>query len=307
MSYVRDRLASVVKLARLSVTNASQENLTGDKNWAAVRQPGAEAVIRAVTAPHDSAEEWRQIQWSGDGEPVKGKPNERRLSLEKSAKRHVEVRVGETSDHLDLWILWAGITILTSGPRPAGSAPFDLGMRDNTQDLGAVTYQTVTSSVVNEAAGEFVNNMGASGKVAPVAVLSPKGVNGVVKSGWAFQREVWSRNFMDGRESVGTNKTWTRDTSKPAYLRLTPDANDKIYDLDGPDLRWGSQTSETYNNFRQWIEWNGKTCSEYAAWYWKARWRVDRDPRKQITLNELATGNTNLPARAYYRPPPAAR
>jgi len=221
--------------------------------------------------------------------------------LATSKKLHVEARLDQQSDYVDVWVLWAAIRIITKGPRPANSASFDLGMRDNTQDLGAVTYPSVTSSVLDEAAGEFVQNMGASGKVAPVATLSPKGVRAVVKAGWAFQREVWSHNFADGYETTGTNKTWTPDTSKPQYLRLTPDATDRIYDLDAPDLRWGSKKAETYNNFRQWIEWNGTRCSDYAHWYWKARWVVNTNLRKQITLNELGVGNITLPKRAHYR------
>jgi hypothetical protein len=294
--------AADVKLARLSVFNASQEKVSGARNWAAIKQASGSAIVRAVTSPGNTPEEWSKIRWSGDGEAVKSKPNERKLPLLASRKLHVEAKLGETSEFVDVWVLWAKIQILTTGARPANAAPFDLGTRDNTQNLGAVTYLSLTSSVLDEAADEFVDNMGASGKVAPVATLSPKGVHQVVKSGWGFQREVWSHNFADGRETSGTNRAWTPDSSSARYVRLTPDTNDKIYDLDAPDLRWGNKTAETYNNFRQWIEWNGKRCSDYAHWYWQARWRVNRDPKKQITLNKLGTGNITLRTRAYYRP-----
>jgi hypothetical protein len=285
------------------VSNASQTNVSGEKNWAAPRQGSGYVIVRATTAPDDTPDEWKHIRWSGDGQQVKSKPNERKVPLRTSKMYHVEAKLGERSDHVDIWILWAKVQILTKGPRPANSAPFDLGIRDQTQNLGAVTYESLTASLLDEATGETVTNVGAAGKVAPVATLQPSGVHEVVKAGWDFKREVWSHVFLDGRETAGTNKAWTPDNSKSNYLRLIPDTHDKIYDLDAPDLRWATRSFEVYHNFRQWIEWNSQRCSDLAPWHWRARWRLNRIPRKQITLNELGVGHIALPQRAFYRPP----
>lgn len=289
---------SKAKLVRLTVTqNATQENVIGEKNWATVQAISSEVTVEVTTAPHNNADEWKQIHWSGDtGKPVPGKANSRKLSRAVSKKYHVEASLGGVTDFVDVWILWATIEILTTGTRPANAAPFDPGSRDETDKLGAVTYKSLTSSVVDERAGVFVNNTGASGKIVGVATLSPKGVYQVVVSGWSFERQVWTHNWIDGVKAAGTNDAWTRDTSQPRYLRLKPDANDKIYDLDGPDIRWGKRSAETYNNFRQWIEWNNEKCSEHTLWYWQARWRLHEDPSKQISLNDLGAGkNISLP------------
>lgn len=291
-----------VKLVKLSVVqNATQKNVSGAKNWSAVKKDSSYVIIEATTAPKNNHDEWKQIQWSREAiETVQGQPNRRKISLGVSKKYRVEAKLGGVTDYVDVWVLWASIEILTKGTRPARAAPFDPGTRDNTNNLGAVIYKSLTSSVIDEKAGLFVDNMGASGKVAPVATLTPKGVNQIVKAGWTFEREVWSHNWSDGVKLPSTNKNWTRDTSKPNYLRLTPDVDDKIYDLDAPDIRWGQFNCETYNNFRQWIEWNTEKCSDYAPWYWQARWSLNKDQSKQITLNELGTKNIDLPSRPHF-------
>ncbi len=289
------------KLIRISIVeNATQKNVTGPKNWAAVQKSG-NATVEVTTAPGNNAEEWKQVQWSGDtGDAVPNFPNRRKLSLAASKKYHLEAKLGGVSDSLDLWVLWATVEILTKGPRPANAAPFDPGIRDNTQDLGAVTYQSMSSSIIDEQAGIFVDNMGASGKIAAVATLSPKGVNQVVKAGWTFERQVWTHDWLDGAKGPRSNDNWKKDTSLAANLKLTPDSADKIYDIDGPDLRWGQFTSESYNNFKQWIEWNGEKCSAEAPWHWQARWVVNKDMSKQITMNDLGTGNITLPSKPFF-------
>ncbi len=292
------------QLKKLSVVqNATQKNVTGSKNWAAVKKDRAYVIVEATTGPKNNLEEWKQIKWSGDaGEPVPGKPNRRKLPRAVSQKLHVEANLGKIKDYVDIWILWATIEIKTKGNRPTGAAPFDPNTRDNSNKLGPVTFKSMISSVIDEKAGVFVDNMGASGKVAPVATLTPAGVHKVVKAGWAFERQVWSRNWSDGRRHSSSNTTWTRDTSKANYLRLTPDSHNMIYDLDAPDIRWGQKSYETYNNFRQWIEWNKEKCSDNAPWYWQARWRLHKDISKQITLNDLGKRNIALPKKPHYSP-----
>jgi hypothetical protein len=288
------------KLLRLTVIQNAKQS--GGKNWAAVKKAGGFVIVEATTAPKNNADEWKLIQWSGDmGEAVPNSPNRRKLSLAASVKLHVEAKLGGVSDFVDLWVLWATIEILASGPRPTNAAAFDAGMRDNTQTLGAVTYQSGSDSVIDEQAGIFVKNMGAAGKIVAVGTLSPKGVNQIVKDAWTIQRQVWSSNFLDGVSGApGTNQNWTPDPSMAQHLKLTPDRDDRIYDTDGPDIRWGEFTSETYNRFQQWIEWNKEKCSDNAPWHWNARWKKDKDQSKQIALKDVGKGDTTLPGKAFF-------
>jgi hypothetical protein len=182
---------------------------------------------------------------------------------------------------------------LTSGTTPANAVQF--GARyDGTENLGARSYNSGKSAV---------------GKVVPVATITPAGVNAVVKSGWAFRRERISRDWVDGVKQTAVNywnTTWQDDTSAAAFQMLTPDSDDKIYDRDAPSV-WGTGGNdyETYNNFREWIEWNGmspnETCSDKAEWYWKAVWVKSGTP--QIQMTDVGTGNIALPADSPRHPP----
>jgi hypothetical protein len=289
------------------IRNATQTNVTGDKNWATIRRGSDQVIIEATTTPNTEAC-WKQIRWSGNAtSAVAGQPNVRSLSRASSGKYHVEAELGGVKDHLDIWVLWGTVTILTDGTTPANSAQFG-PQRDGTEKLGAIGYKSFLSNY-DEATKTFTEFDAAAGKVAIVATLTPSGVHTVVPSGWALKRELWCHDWSDGKKLKPGNKrgdrwntAWVDDTSLPSNLRLTPDAGDKIYDLDAPniDAGMGGKTYETYNNFRQWVEWNGEVCSDKAPWYWIARWRSTSKPN--VTLKEVGTVNKPLPERSYFHP-----
>ena len=186
--------------------------------------------------------------------------------------------------------------------RPPNAAPFDpWPMTQEPDRLGPVTWEAITTQ-----------SRGVSGRVVSVATLSPRGLSEVVKSGWSFKRQVQAHDWANGDKQKGPKhpkswaRTWADDTSDKRYLRLIPDSDDKIYDSDAPDILITIRSFETYNNFRQWIEWNGDMCSDYAFWHWQACWKKYRNPDRQIRLCDLGTGLIRLPAHPYYRAAPLA-
>jgi hypothetical protein len=296
--------ARMAKLVSLSVIGASQKNVTGADVWAAVRKKSAQVIIEVATEPKNAAEEWKLIKWTG-GKAVKGKLNQRAVDRDAASKVTIKAEYGETTRTVEIWIVSASIEILTKGPRPKGAAPRDAGTRDGTEKLGAVTFPTLFQNGINDSIAEddpdpkhFVVSTGASGKIIAVATLKPAGVSKVIKAGWTFRRQIMARDWQDGikfKSAKTWTDTWADDTSGPTYLRLTPDEGDKIYDLDEPDLRFGRFSSETYNNFQQWVEWNGEICSDFAPWYWQAIWRAKADTKAQIELNKCDAGKIELP------------
>lgn len=292
----------------LAITNggATQNNVSGKNNWVAVRDASKYIVVEATTEPNIE-EVWQKIQWSGDtGDAVPGRANQRQLSRSLSRKYHVEAALSNKINHVDVWVIWAYVTIKMKGYPSTNSAQFvDVTLRDGTNTLGAVTYPSLVSTILD---GEYVTNYGASAKVAPEAIISPAGIHEFVKSGWVFKREHWTHSWFDNgvRNKPGNdrysfwNTTWVDDTSLADVLRLTPDAHDKLYDLDAPDIRHTAKNTEMYHNFRQWIEWNGYRCSDYAEWYWQVRWQASKDPKRQILLNDLGEGNKDLPETPYF-------
>jgi hypothetical protein len=306
----------MAELVSLFVAGASQKNVTGAGVWAAVSKKSAQVVVEVATGPKNSADEWKLIKWTG-GQPVKVKLNQRAVDRDAARQTTITVECGKTSRSIDIWVVSASIEILvTDGLRPKGAAPRDTGTRDGTEKLGAVTFPTGVQIGINDSIAEddpdathFVSATGASGKIIAVATLKPVGVAKVIKAGWTFRRQIMAHDWQNGIKMEGAKtwtKTWADDTSNPRFLRLTPDDDDKIYDRDEPELRVARLSSETYNNFRQWVEWNGEACSDFAPWFWQAIWRAKADPAKQIELNKCDKGKIDLPDKPRY-PPPARK
>jgi len=270
------------------IRNATQTNVTGAKNWAAVKKATDEVVVEATTNPNIAAC-WQAITWSGDSGSPGDQPNQRKLSRAASRKFHIEAELGGVRDSLDVWVVWATVTINVSGTTPANAAQF--GARyDGTENLGARPYNGGNSAV---------------GKVVPEAALSPTGVNAVVRAGWALRREVISHFWIDGAKLTGEPRAWSadwvNDDSLAPFQRMTPDVNDKIFDRDAPNIEaFGANNAERYDNFRQWTEWNGEVCSDRASWHWQARWQRTAAP--QVTLKDVGTGTIALPATPHFPP-----
>ncbi len=272
------------KLVSITVIrNATQTNVTGPKNWATVKKSTDDVIVQAKTDP-DTPECWDKINWSGDsGSTVPGHANQRSLSRATSKKYHVQADLGG-SDFVDVWVLWATVKINTSDTTPPNAVQY--GARyDGTENLGAQSFGGGNQAV---------------GKVVPEATITPAGVHDVVKSGWAFRRERISHDWNDGKKAPGYwDNSWVDDTSLAEYQNLTPGADDKIYDRDAPNIaNFGKTNAETYNNFRQWTEWNGETCSDKAGWYWRGRWEKAEAP--QVTLKEVGEGNKALPEVSFF-------
>jgi hypothetical protein len=302
----------MAKLVSLSVTGASNKNVTGTDVWAATQKKSAQVVIEVTTGPKNSGDEWKLITWTG-ATPVTGRPNRCAVDRDAAGKVTIKVEYGETTRTIEIWVVSASIEILTAdGPRPKGAAPRNAKSRDGTEKLGPVTYPSGVQVGINDSikdddpdSSHFVAAMAASGKIIAVATLKPAGVSKVIKAGWTFRRQIMAHDWQNGTKMEGTKtwtKTWADDTSNPRFLQLTPDETDKIYDLDEPELRVARFSSETYNNFRQWVEWNGETCSEFAPWFWQAIWSAKPDPNAQIELNQCEKGKIELPKAPKYPP-----
>ena len=143
----------------------------------------------------------------------------------------------------------------------------------------------------------------ARGQIVAVAKLSPPGVGKVLFATgnhtlFNLRREVAAHDFVDGTRQIGKKSSggWVDDTLLEMQVQ-TSAASDELYDPDGPDLPAGTQTAETYDNFRQWLEWDRHPCSNYAYWYWQARWKD-----QQVTLKDVGQGSITLPSQAFYTP-----
>lgn len=274
------------KLVSITVVqNATTNNVSLQKTWAAVKKSSDDVIVEATTDPN-TPDCWSQIQWSDAGTAVPGHANQRSLSRAAARKYQVQASLGGVSDSLDVWIIWADLTILTSGHRPANAVAHPVQVGDNTDTLGAIEFDSVL------AYDQSTQRRQVRGKIVAVAAISPAGIHNVVRSGWVLKRERWTHDWADGNQfkpgNAKTNMwntTWVDDTLT-AMSMLTPDLDDKVYDTDAPDMGIADHDYQTYNLFRQWLEWNGDRASDNSLWYFRARWHNNR-----ITLKDVGPGN----------------
>ena len=282
--------AATCRLVSLSVTSGAKQ-VTPPRIWATVKQTGS-VIVEAVTEPNNAGC-WNQIVWSGDtGSAVPGHPNRRELSRSSSREFDMRAELGGVSAELSVWVIWGTVEILTSGQRPGNAKshpPRPMG--DGSDNLGAIEYDNLAQQ------------RQVAGKIIAVGTLQPRGIHNVIQSGWVLRRERWTHDWLDGnRNSPGNgrsdqwNTEWIDDTLSSMSM-LTPDLDDKVYDTDAPNLGTAVREYETYNNFRQWLEWNGDRASDNSPWFFQARWQNNR-----VTLKQVGTGNIQLPDRSFFHP-----
>jgi hypothetical protein len=288
-------------ISKLIVTNAKPIDPT---NWLTVRDvfgpqevpdPSTRGpcVIQAYTLPQNNAAEWSQIIWSG-GEAISGNPNQRRVSRQAIGTTTITASIGTSSQTLVLWSMWADISVLTKGPRPSGAKPWSKGeLFPGPDRCGAFEVKALTMG------------KNARGQIVVFAKLFPGGIGKVILAAskhmlFNIRRQLTAHDYVDGAPRKGPKSfvDWADDTL-PEMQVLKSVANDELYDTDGPDLPGGAaQTAETYNNFRQWLEWDGQPCSNFAYWYFQARWK-----NQMVTLKDVGQDSIKLPEQAFYKKP----
>ncbi|HEY6724388.1 MAG TPA: DUF4157 domain-containing protein, partial [Polyangiaceae bacterium] len=157
--------------------------------------------------------------------------------------------------------------------------------------LGAVTDED-----------DGITSAEALGKVEVVATLP----EGAPATGWDIKRTATYQWASNGTfTGSGTDQ---EDTSAAFSKDLTPSADRKIYDIDGPSIGRGfnvHHTKEVYDNFEQWVTLNDTQVSDKVQWHYHARVDDDLDaanrPRNDDTeQNDVGTGHRTIPGTPHY-------
>ena len=205
-------------VAKLTVSNATQVDAA---NWVTSQDvfgpqlipspaPRGPCVVQALTAPANSPAEWGEIAWAG-GEPVPGRPNQRLVSRHRAGKTTVRATIGGSGPQAIVWIVWATVTVQTSGLRPSRAKSWAEGMPFTAgNSCGAFVVQA------------FSMGENARGQVVAVAELVPKGVGQVISAAGMgkdlrFRRQVTAHDFVDGK----------RDAGKKAFIPWAPDTRSR--------------------------------------------------------------------------------
>ncbi|MGH7177481.1 MAG: hypothetical protein ACREJC_08890, partial [Tepidisphaeraceae bacterium] len=278
--------ATTLGLDKVTVKeNATQSGVDTEHHpeaWAAVKKADDFVIVKAVldsNLPENQIPE-DKVTWTG-GQAVDGHKLQRRVSRAEAAKTTVKCKIGGKQGHVDVWVVWSTVSILTTGTTPPNAVQFG-NKCDGTENLGAV---------------RFDNGDQGAGKIVAVGTLAPAGVAGIVTSGWMLTREKWEHTFQDGASFGAPNwdAGWVDDTSFAEWLRVTPDAEGKIYDIDGPNIHGATAADsvERYINFKEWATFNGERASDDALWCFTGGWKIDANPK--VTWVEVGTGNFQLP------------
>lgn len=293
-------------------SGATQVNVTGATNWAAVKSATGEAIAEVSIDP-DTPEAAQAVIWSPAGEAVAGYPKRRSFSL--ATPQHVPVTAKGTdspqsSKSLDLWVLWCDITITM-----AATDEIDSG---NDAAKLAANHSWPNMLGGGNKLGKEDHDANATltyaytvGKIQAKGTLAPDGIEDVITNdAWKIRRKVTMTGFDNGTKTL--ERADADDPSNAGWKDLNPKSGTstrEIYDLDAPGCSVKlpgisiDHTAEIYANFTQWVTVTLDSevrCSDEKTWSYEARIDVDKANGK-VEANALsATPISPVPSTARY-------
>jgi hypothetical protein len=262
------------------------------------------------------AEAGAAIQWTG-GQAVPGNPLQRRVSKTNSVETTVTASLSSTTTNLNVWVIWANLTIKTSGTLDPNDKA-DVLVNGNS-DWPTPTIFTVALSGGSGLGGG--NSLGpidcltntnldysyTIGRMEAKAILQPSGIGNILTgtNTWNMKRTKLTATWDNGQSDSPAGGD---DTSFPQFKHLNP-TNGDIFDLDTPGcsaVLSGTniiQTAEVYEDFYEYVTVNlgngDQTCSDTNTWSYTAQVDVD-NPTNKVQLNSLSTSLITLPTTPHY-------
>ena len=302
---------------QLTVVSNSATQIDGT-NWAVVKSSSANdyVYVQAMLDTTNTAAlamAGTTIQWTG-GEAVPGNPLQRRVSKTNSVETTITASLGSTATNLNVWVIWANLTIKVSGT---------LDPDDKAAVLDNGNWPTPTSTSYDSGLGGG-NSLGAIdclsnsnltyaftiGKMEAKAILQPAGIQNFVTNGaWNMKRTrvviAWDNG---GSPAVLNPLPGEYDANNEDAKYLNPVKGD-MFGLDAPgcaiDLSGTTidHTAEVYDNFFQYVTVNfgngDQICSNTNTWSYTAQ--VDIDATNKVQLNSLSTSLITLPTTPHFQ------
>ncbi len=225
------------------------------------------------------------LKWTG-GTAVTGQPLQRHVPKNKSTNIVVTATCGNTSSNASVWIIWATISYQFTNANPSPLL-FSFYGQFPDETLGVEFFS-----------GAYY------GKMCATATVTPTGIHNIIPSGWVFRQfkneDAYENGVLDEAKSTSeidsTPSTPSVNTINPAIPAI--DSNDKIYLIDSPSLPQlnGLSSEETYQNFKDYIMYNGAPCSDTTySWHWFARQKTS-----SVDLKDLGPDNLKFPTKTFY-------
>ena len=293
------------------VSNATQIDAT---NWACVKTPTNDWVYVQIALSTDDTNVANFIQWSA-GDPVPGNPWQRRVTKTVSTMTPVSATLGSSSTNLNVWVIWADLTIKTSGTLdPEDKATILVNGSWPTPTINNIELSTGNGlgggselGVIDCLSNTNLDYAYTIGKMEAKAILYPAGIGNLITNGWDMKRTkikiAWDNGGLPSSSALPPGA----DDTSPTFAKYLNPANGDIFDLDGPGcsntLGLGvNHTAELYENFYERVTVNlgggDQTCSATNTWSYQAQ--VDVDATNKVEFNSLSTSSITIPTTSHY-------
>jgi hypothetical protein len=248
---------SPVTLESLTVVSNSAVQVGGTNNWAAVKTAtNAWVYVQAKLSTRDTNAA-NQIQWSA-GEAVPGRPFQRRVTKTSSVETTVTATLGSTNLSLDVWIVWADLTIKVSGTLDPDDKALFL-VNDHTEWPTPTIYYDQMGDGSGLGGGNALGSIDCLsntnlnyaftvGKMEAKAILRPPGIANLLTT-WSMVRTVINITYDNGSLTYNSGNTMP---PSPQDDPCAPDASyfnqaqGDMFNLDAPGVQYATvQTSIT--------------------------------------------------------------
>lgn len=318
----------------LSVVSGGATIISTNNDWAMVLGttdhvviqascPGSPDAINSIKwnigdATHSNNFFWTQYWPTQDYLPIStNSPQEYTVTAT------VPSKFGVKPGSLNLWVIWADLTINVGGildsndhafllvsnnlvsynwPTPTN---FHVPMSGDNNGLGGGVELGPTDCTINS----DLNYAYTIGKMEAKAVLYPTGIGNILTNEWKLKRTVISIAWDNaGAPSLSNGPPGSDDTSDTRCQSLNP-ISGAIFDLDAPGCSVTlpgtliDHTAEYYGNFYEYVTVNlngPQVCSDTKTWNYRAQ--VDLTGIPIVQLNSLTTGTNDLPTKSIYYP-----
>ena len=280
-------------------------------NWAALKVTGKGVVTATVVLSPNTDHAASIITWKG-GHAVKGQPRQVTVDRTVAAVTPVTVSCGVQNVSLNVWVIWATLSVMLAAADTVPHLPGDIG--------AAMSGATGTTELGPGSKSIHFKGFGGThvwGNYVVVGKIVPPGVGGVVYLDWAIERFRWSLQTTDGVDNPYNDMAMTDESDiqgEQPQCDYYPDSNGQIFDADWPGFLGYTVTNEMNVNFQTYVTWQSAYASDGApeadALYYSAAW----SRAAKVCRNELAAGfmkgtltaPPNPPALAGRPPDPAA-
>ena len=310
-----------VGFTSLTVVSNSATQVSGTNNWAAVKTATNAWVYVQATLSTSDPNVANNIQWTG-GEPVPGNPFQRRVTKTTSAETTVTATIGSVSKSLNVWIIWADLTIKVSGTLDADDKAVFL-VNSNSEWPTPAVFNVLLFGGGNGVGGgtglgpiDCLSNTNLNycytvGRMEAKAILQPSGIGNLITNGWDMRRIrfsiFWNNGGSPAYSSGGTiPPSGVTDTGGFKFKYLNP-AHGDIFDLDFPGCpsTFGTNinhTAEHYGNYYQYVTIDlsagPQVCSTTNTYSYEAQ--IDTDATTPVQANVLSTSTITLPTNSIY-------